>query len=187
MKKKAKDNEGTRCNLNPPHLKKWSRKRWITFWCSELHPQKTNMDTQNAAILKAGDTFLKPLFLASMLDFGGVVHSLFRKMFFERNFIYQEIAMIWEIAPFFLWNRRSWTWTVKSWTLHFDLIFLQLPKKWWAPQNSSPAKLHNAPLPGASGTKTVWKHPDPQWKSGRRGSFCWYKQNWQQNMEVSED
>ena len=34
-------------------------------------PPKTSMDTQSDAIFEAGDTFQKPSFLISMLDFRG--------------------------------------------------------------------------------------------------------------------
>ena len=37
-----------------------------------MTPLKTNIDTQNDAMFEAGDTFSKPSFLVSMLDFGGV-------------------------------------------------------------------------------------------------------------------
>ena len=38
-----------------------------------MTPLKTNIDTQNDAMFEAGDTFSKPSFLVSMLDFGGVL------------------------------------------------------------------------------------------------------------------
>ena len=80
MEKKAKDNEGTRCNLNPPHLF-FEAKKVDHFLMFRITPP--NMDTQNDATFEAGDTFQKPSFLVSMSDFGGKFIVSFARCFLK--------------------------------------------------------------------------------------------------------
>ena len=83
MEKKAKDNEGTRCNLNPPHLFFEAKKVDHFLMFRITPPKKTNMDTQNDATFEAGDTFQKPSFLVSMSDFGGKFIVSFARCFLK--------------------------------------------------------------------------------------------------------
>ena len=58
-------------NISPTSMQKHIS-RWQPQCVENISPLKSNVDTNNGDILK-GDTFSKPSFLVSMLDFGGVL------------------------------------------------------------------------------------------------------------------